>query len=269
MRTRFYQLLSSLIALLLVTQPAYAQATTSSGLVATTIPRALPHPVRAATDSASLPRIPEQPLDNWNSVDELVNYAAYTIDYFWQSEFQKAGLPYTPPRIFDYYTTPVQLGCGPTLPNNASYCPADHSITYDYAFLDAQWKEHGDFAPVTVIAHEWGHLIQAHFNLLDQQLAELQADCLAGAYTQAATAWGLVEPGDLQEGMNSLFKGGNPNTPWFAHGTPEQRVQAFEFGLNYGVAPCFQYYVNGVINNQGASNFSGAVQMLYLPVVVK
>lgn len=279
MNKKVLHLMIALTICLSVTHRAYAH-----------VPSVAPSPpVLAATDLAqqiatkpsvisnagldsqrdSLVNTPHQPTDNWRSVDELVNYAAYTIDYFWQLQFQQANIPYTPPQIFGYYVEPVQLGCGPTLMGNASYCRLDHSISYDYYFLEKQWQEHGDFAPVTIIAHEWGHLVQAHFNLLDYQLAELQADCLAGAYAQAAGQWGLLEQGDLEEGAGSLYKAGNPNTPWFDHGTPEQRVQAFEYGLHYGIAPCFQSYSVAGPGVPGANNFSGKVHTVHLPLVAK
>lgn len=269
-------LLAILIIFTLTTEQAFAQTTENpsnlDGLVHTQLTdteliKAVEDLAEAKPNGKPTPQPLFAPGRQWNSVDELVNFAAYTINYYWQDEFQKAGLTYFPPQIFGYYTQPVELGCGPTLMNNASYCFIDHSIAYDYFFFDNLWKTQGDFAPVVVTAHEWAHLVQAHFNLLDHQLTELQADCLAGAYAQKAGEWGLLEAGDLQEGAITLYNGGNPDTPWFDHGTPEQRVQAFEYGLTRGIAPCLQDYNIGGSNRTGVSNFSGKVHSLYIPII--
>lgn len=270
MRSKLYSVLAAFLIFGLTTHQLYAQTASSlparDGLVTMDLATITSANTNA---NANTPDMPIVPHGEWNSVDELVNYAAYTINYYWEGEFQRAGLPYTPPHIFGSYTEPVQLACGSTLMNNAGYCFDDHSITYDYYFLDKQWKDHGDFAPVTIIAHEWGHLVQAHFGLQNQQLAELQADCFAGAYTQAAAQWGLLEPGDLEGGAASLYAGGKPNTPWFGHGTPEQRIQAFEYGLQYGIAPCIQFYTGGSDGSTVGNNFSGTVHTVYLPLVEK
>lgn len=276
MPSKLKHLLAILIIFTLTAQQAFAQTAENSsntdGLVRTSITdpeiaKRVQTLAEANTNDehSSQPRF--APGQQWNSVDELVNFAAYTINYYWQDEFQKAGIAYFPPQIFGYYTQPVQLGCGPTLMNNASYCRADHSIAYDYFFFDNLWKTQGDFAPVVVTAHEWAHLVQAHLNLLNHQLTELQADCLAGAYAQKAGEWGLLEAGDLEEGAITLYKGGNPNTPWFDHGTPEQRVQAFDYGLTRGIGPCLQDYYIGGSTVAGASSFSGKVHTLYIPII--
>ncbi len=53
---------------------------------------------------------------------------------------------------------------------------------------------------------------------------------------------GYLDEGDLDEGANSLFKAGDDSDlPWFiegAHGQPQQRLRAFEIGLEEGVDGC-------------------------------
>jgi predicted metalloprotease len=132
--------------------------------------------------------------------------------------------------------------------DNAFYCDRDHAIYYDLNFLGRQLQTDGDFAPVTIIAHEWGHLIQADLGLLDSSRytidIELQADCFAGAYAKHAGEEGLLEPGDLDEGVGNLYKAGDESDlPWFAsgaHGQPDQRVAAFQRGLDNGADKCLQ-----------------------------
>ncbi|MCC6382832.1 MAG: neutral zinc metallopeptidase, partial [Dehalococcoidia bacterium] len=102
------------------------------------------------------------------------------------------------------------------------------------------------FGPVFILAHEWGHVVQDELGLLSEDTPaialELQADCLAGAYSQDAQARGLVSEGDLQEATTSLTQAADPaGTPWYdphAHGSAEQRVDSFRQGLDGGVSTC-------------------------------
>lgn len=79
-------------------------------------------------------------------------------------------------------------------------------------------------------------LVQQHLGLLGTGIPtpalELQADCLAGAFFAASNYVGLIEPGDLEEGMFTSLMYGDYNY-WDAnhHGTPKQRVQAFTTGF--------------------------------------
>jgi predicted metalloprotease len=131
--------------------------------------------------------------------------------------------------------------------DNAFYCGLDHSIYYDNDLLETELANGGDFAVITVLAHEWGHLVQAQLGLLTSQMSiakELQADCLAGVYARHAAEIGILEEGDLEEGASSLFeKGDFDDTPWFdpqAHGAPSQRYHAFAAGVTNGLRACLQ-----------------------------
>ena len=127
--------------------------------------------------------------------------------------------------------------CGPLVANNALYCTADDSIAWDVNFMNAQVFQHGDFAAVAIVAHEWGHRNQALVGLLtgvSNKALELHADCQAGVYAAVAEARGLLDMGDPCEAFASLCAQGDPvATPWFqvgAHGTCQERVAAFDHG---------------------------------------
>ncbi len=175
------------------------------------------------------------------------------IDQFWKQEFPKLGTntAYVSPRArYSYYPVPGRIprtACVPrnadpkTLANNAFYCPEDQIIAWDENFLWSQYERYGDMAPVTILAHEWGHHIQrlAGYPAFSVQ-AELQADCYAGLYTKNAETRGYLEEGDVQEAMYSLYDAGNPafdNSLWFApgeHGSPEERAKAYLTGYQTG-----------------------------------
>lgn len=185
------------------------------------------------------------PGGSWRSIDELARAAGSIIDGYWAQAFRANGLRYYSPSWFGGYDRPIRSACGPTLYGNAAYCSGDHTVAYDRAFLAAQWRRHGDFAAVTILAHEWGHAVQAHFSLQGNNYAELQADCLAGSFALYAAQTGLLEEGDLDEGAASLFEAGDPRLPWFTprtHGRPEERVDTFNLGLQNGYGVCFQVY---------------------------
>ncbi|MEZ4660168.1 MAG: hypothetical protein R2911_21640 [Caldilineaceae bacterium] len=72
----------------------------------------------------------QTPHGDWNSVDELVGYAAYTIDEFWRSQFAYAGIPYQPSMFSATTRNPLRGVAAATEMNNAFYCPTEHGIAY-------------------------------------------------------------------------------------------------------------------------------------------
>ena len=183
-----------------------------------------------------------------DTIVDLVELGRGDIAKFWETTFANEKLPYDGPKTFQAYDTPISTGCGKAQLQNAFYCAADHSIYYDVSFLNNELKTNGDFGPVFILAHEWGHLIQDLVGLLDHRTRytidiELQADCFAGLYTHDASERGLLEQKDVETAIVSLFRVGDSfDTPWFeqgAHGTPGQRIDAFLKGSQLGVDACF------------------------------
>lgn len=183
-----------------------------------------------------------------NGIQELMEVAAEFINAFWVDEFNEAGARYEPPTEIVPYTREIDTACGPAVLNNAFYCPSSHGIYYDLNFLQEQLDSDGDFAPVTILAHEWGHLVQGNLGLLNTDLytiqIELQADCFAGAWANYAGEMEVLEEGDIEEGATALFKAGDDiSIPWFdprAHGQPDQRIQSFDIGLKSNTDACFE-----------------------------
>ena len=171
------------------------------------------------------------------TIDDLIGLARMDIDSFWEAQFDFEDILYDPPITFEAYDTEIETACGPALLNNAFYCSADHSIYYDSAFLKDQLETNGDFAPVLIIAHEWGHLVQSLLGILgDEELltiqTELQADCLAGVWAADANQREMLQEGDFDEGIIALFNVGDTrDTPFFdpsAHGNSGQPIDSFK-----------------------------------------
>ncbi len=104
-----------------------------------------------------------------------------------------------------------------------------------------------------IIAHEWGHHIQDLLGIdasrnpeLDDGYyvieLELMADCLAGVYAQDATARGTIEEDEVDDAETITEASGDlPETAFDderAHGTGEQRVEAFFTGYEDGLIGC-------------------------------
>lgn len=205
-------------------------------------------------DIDACPEEPEDEVPAWNNedgcpdtIDDLMTLAREDVEAFWVASFEAEELEYSSATGFVQYTTEISTPCGPALLNNAFYCPADHAIYYDLGLMQDLLKTKGDFGPAFVVAHEWGHLVQANLGILqDDSLftiqIELQADCLAGVWTADADSRGVLDEGDFDEGLATLFSVGDArDTPWFdpgAHGTGGQRIDAYDAGYDLGIDAC-------------------------------
>jgi predicted metalloprotease/PKD repeat protein len=180
-----------------------------------------------------------------DTTDELYQLARTDIEDYWLRTFTASNQPYLPIQAFVGYDAPISTACGPTVLNNASYCGGDHGIYYHIAILD-EFLKIGPYAPQFVIAHEFGHAVQKQLGFTRppyfQIELELQADCLAGAYTRDAKARGLVDDLDIEAAVVGLFRvRDRPGIPWFdpnAHGTAGLRIDAFNAGVERDVAAC-------------------------------
>lgn len=191
--------------------------------------------------------------------------ALASLNRTWEPVFARRNARFQQPELVLYPSGPVSTkGCG-----NASsamgpfYCPADMGIYLDTTFFDQladmagspRSGEHGNFARLYVIGHEYGHHLQNITGIARQiraaqqrdpsranrmQVAmELQADCLAGVW--AGKNRDLLEPGDLEMGMmaasaigdDTLRQGSGQsiNPENFTHGSSAQRMAALQRGV--------------------------------------
>ena len=92
---------------------------------------------------------------------------------------------------------PRDTACGPHGPSGALYCSLDSYLSP--IFLSAQDGAVGDYAAITILAHEWGHHVQELTNAPNPggSTFRLQADCLSGVYTLSAEEQGYSIPETL------------------------------------------------------------------------
>lgn len=170
----------------------------------------------------------------------LVEMAVADIGAFWAAVFFNAGLPYREPDVVTYVSY-IDSVCEGDSSGPAAYCPLNEAI-----YINLDWQEPvmqiGDFAWITILAHEWGHHIQAQlqragvltrFGNGGAQSVELQADCLAGVYTQDADTRGVLDVGDLTEAVIIAALSGDSG-----HGTGDERLSAFMLGYLTGLYGC-------------------------------
>lgn len=177
------------------------------------------------------------------------------VNAFWRARFAEVGRAYVPPQDIVAFDEPIVTACGRADPEEeaAFYCVIDETIYYSASFRALIESEIGDFAWIVVVAHEWAHHIQAQLGFElgvspDRSsegapiALEQQADCLAGSYAIDAEMSGWLDPGDIDEALYMTeISGDPPGTSWNdprAHGSSEERIDAFLRGYSGGLTAC-------------------------------
>jgi predicted metalloprotease len=202
-------------------------------------------------------------VDPQDTIGAFVDAVGDDVQVTWTDLFERAGKTYEPTSIV-LFTGSTQSACGTaSQATGPFYCPADRLVYLDTSFfkeLEKRFGAPGDFAEAYVIAHEIGHHVQTLLGInaqvqrdtaADPSLAnelsvrlELQADCFAGVWGRAAQAAGILEPGDIEEGLNAASAigddrimestGGRIDPESFTHGTSEQRATWLRTGIQVG-----------------------------------
>jgi uncharacterized protein len=178
--------------------------------------------------------------------------------------FSERGATYEEPTLV-LFSGATQSACGVGQAEMGPfYCPSDRKVYLDLTFfqeLDQRFGAPGDFAQAYVVAHEVGHHIQTLTGLSQRVSAarqqggeaeanalsvrqELQADCYAGVWGNYASQKGLLDPGDVEEGLRAAAAIGDDrlqrqtqgrvSPESFTHGSSEQRVSWLKRGLESG-----------------------------------
>lgn len=173
----------------------------------------------------------------------------------WTHIFQEHGRTYTLPRLV-LFDGEVASGCGfSSAAVGPFYCPQDAKVYLDLSFfreLSQGFGASGDFARAYVIAHEVGHHVQNLLGLMpegrqsrDSSIeTELQADCFAGVWGNRGDRKGLLEPGDVEDGLRAAaavgddalqrMATGHVQPESWTHGSSADRVAALRRGLQSG-----------------------------------
>lgn len=211
---------------------------------------------------------PDAPPAGQDPEAELVSFVSFVFDdaqRTWTEQFEASGRTYRPAEMV-LFRDATDTACGFASSDvGPFYCPADERVYLDLGFFEElrrRYGAEGDFAQAYVIAHEVAHHVQHQLGISDrvQRLSqqdrseanelsiqqELQADCFAGVWGQTTRERGLLEAGDVQEGLGAAAAVGddriqreatgrvNPET--WTHGSSEQRRTWFQRGFRAGEA---------------------------------
>ncbi|MGO1973699.1 MAG: neutral zinc metallopeptidase [Propionibacteriaceae bacterium] len=171
----------------------------------------------------------------------------------WHTPVEAAGFQMPRPPVTVYTDDNlVTSACGDTKPANASYCTADQAIYYSAdlhksapALLEA------NYGAEAVLAHEFGHAVQARIGILHSKYvlmqtaaseleayeinrrSEAQADCLAGLFLlSASTSLGVDET--EYANLTALFEfiGGAEADPESTHPYGASRSYWLQLGVS-------------------------------------
>jgi len=199
-----------------------------------------------------------------DETEEFVGVVLAETEEVWGPLFEQSGLQYTPPRLVLYAGGTVSACGAAQSAMGPFYCPNDQTVYLDTDFFNTmaqQFGSRGDFAFAYVIAHEVGHHVQDELGLLGQVNAqrsrmrqadsnalsvrvELQADCYAGIWANAAQERLQLTDADIRDALDTAARIGDdalqrasqgrvvPDS--FTHGTSEQRQNWFHEGFRTG-----------------------------------
>jgi predicted metalloprotease len=218
-------------------------------------------PPSGSTGAGGVPGAPD-------AEEDLVQFVSFVLDDVqghWTKSFKESGQTYARAELV-LFRSQTDSGCGAaSAASGPFYCPLDQTAYLDLSFfreLRERFGAPGDFAQAYVLAHEIGHHVQKVTGINDRvrraqsedrdqanELSirqELQADCLAGVWGHSTFERGILESGDLEEGLAAAASVGddriqkqssgrvNPET--WTHGSAEQRTRWFRKGFDSGLA---------------------------------
>jgi len=206
-----------------------------------------------------------------------------SLDDYWSAAFAGSGIAYRPPRTNFFSGAVDTAGCGSASSAlGPFYCPADHEIYIDLTFfreLETRFgAEGGPFARAYVMAHEFGHHIQALLGTTSRVRPgetgpasgsvrlELQADCYAGVWAAHAESTPTESGQPLITGITqddiaaaldtaarigddyiqSELGGGQVDESQFSHGSSAQRERWFTTGYETGDPARCDTFARGV-----------------------
>ena len=198
--------------------------------------------------------------------EPLVQFVSFVLDdtqKTWTQILGQKNVPYRHAKLV-LFRDSINSACGTAQSATGPfYCPNDEKVYIDLGFYDElkqRFGAPGEFAEAYVLAHEIGHHVQKLTGIEPKvhsaqerdprsakQLSvrlELQADCFAGVWGHSTSQRNLLEPGEVQQGLNAAaavgddrlqrMSTGHVNPDSFTHGSSQQRMEWFQKGYSTG-----------------------------------
>jgi uncharacterized protein len=189
---------------------------------------------------------------SYRTMVQFLTLALNRVDAYWTKVFANSGI--AAPTVMYNWLKPggsAQPKCtgGMTNDSTAAYCSADDTIYISQQMATNLWKGFlgnktakvypGAFGLAFVVAHEYGHNVQAELGIgvtkTTVSQLELQADCLAGNWANSEYYAGVLDAGDVQRALALADLVGDYDfTDRNHHGTPAERTAAWKVGYNSG-----------------------------------
>lgn len=179
------------------------------------------------------------------------------VDAFWKREFPatfKEKYQTVKGGFYSVTSADRRIPCTESpkdVEGNAFYCPSEDIVAWDADGLIPHMVEsYGPLGLGLVIAHEWGHAVQARAGATDNTpvlVLEQQADCYAGAWVADVRSGGnkrffVVNSRTLDLALAGFLElrdtPGMTRADAGAHGTAFDRMRAFQEGVEGGPSAC-------------------------------
>jgi predicted metalloprotease len=188
-------------------------------------------------------------------VNKIAIQAIADLDQYWSEQYPALYNSDWKPISGGYYAVTEDSEAPPcttdpeAVAGNAFYCSTEDVVAWDaQSLFPSLQSKFGDLVIPVVMAHEWGHAVQARSNFTARTVTrELQADCFAGAWAKHAQEDGVfdVNAADLDTALAGVLTlRDNPGTSKRdpdAHGSGFDRVGAFQDGFDNGLDRCKDY----------------------------
>lgn len=207
-------------------------------------------------------------------VDRLALLAIDDLEQFWSENWDGALTgTFSPVAGLVSYDAADPAGpqvCGNSLYQlaNAFYCYDGDVMAWDRGeFIPGAAQYFGEMGVVGVMAHEFGHAVQAKAHLVEKStpvlVKEQQADCFAGVYLHWVAAGNsprfVLSTGD---GLNHVLAGAiyirdplmtqeEAILTGDAHGSALDRISAFQIGFSGNADQCAAIDMADIIERQG------------------
>jgi predicted metalloprotease len=219
---------------------------------------------------------PGAPVTDANEEPEIrfVSFVLDTNQKMWARLVPQTGNNWRDTRLV-VFRDRLSSACGAaSAASGPFYCPGDEKVYLDLSFYDelkTRFGAPGEFAQAYVLAHEIGHHVQKVLGTEEQVRAqmerrpdqqnqlsvalELQADCYAGIWAHEAAKEGIVQAGDIDDGLRAAaavgddriqrMGGGTVHPETWTHGSSAQRTTWFRRGFDNGTISACQTFSGG------------------------